>query len=582
MRLLLVEDDSMIGEAVLDLLRAEQYAVDWARDGDAADTALPGRAEPVYEHQGVSINPATREVTVRGTPVVLSGREWAVLEPLIARPGMVLSRQQLEDKLYGWGDEVSSNAVEVYIHGLRKKLGPELVLNVRDVMEKILRTFQGLLPRSLRMRLLMFLLAAIVLAGAVQGALAYRGALDEADALFDYHMQQTALALRSGLPVDAQGLGPGLDPEDENHEFIVQVWTNEGLRIFESAVGAALPQIAVLGFTNVQARGGTYRVFSMQTRSQVIQVAQNMAARRDMARSLALRTLAPLAIMAPLLVLAVWWGVSRSLAPVERVRRQLAQRQADDLSPVSDAQLPDEVQPLVSELNLLFERVQHAFEAQQHFVADAAHELRSPLAALRLQLQGLQRAGDDAARAAAIERLSAGIERATRLVEQLLTLARQEASTAVNDPVDLRATAQLALADVAPAAQARSMDVGLLESDAATVTGNAEALHMLARNLLDNAIKYSPPGGQVDLQVRREGDHAVVTVEDSGPGIAPEHRERAMQRFVRVTADGAPGSGLGLAIVQAIAQGHGATVALDSSARLGGLRVTVRFAAAKP
>lgn len=212
MRLLLVEDDPMIGEAVQDLLRAEHYAVDWARDGDAADTALrtqpydlvlldlglpkrdglavlrdlrtrkdrtpvlvatardavaqriegldagaddyvlkpydldellarirallrraAGRAEPVYEHQGVSINPATREVTVHGTPVVLSGREWAVLEPLIARPGMVLSRQQLEDKLYGWGDEVSSNAVEVYVHGLRKKLGPELVLNVRGV-----------------------------------------------------------------------------------------------------------------------------------------------------------------------------------------------------------------------------------------------------------------------------------------------------------------------------------------------------------------------------------------------------------------------------------------------------------------
>ena len=212
MRLLLVEDDPMIGEAVQDLLRAEHYAVDWARDGDAADTALrtqpydlvlldlglpkrdglavlrdlrtrqdrspvlvatardavakriqglaagaddyvlkpydldellarirallrraSGRAEPVYEHKGVCINPATREATVQGVPVVLSGREWAVLEPLIARPGMVLSRQQLEDKLYGWGDEVSSNAVEVYIHGLRKKLGADLLLNVRGV-----------------------------------------------------------------------------------------------------------------------------------------------------------------------------------------------------------------------------------------------------------------------------------------------------------------------------------------------------------------------------------------------------------------------------------------------------------------
>ena len=436
---------------------------------------------------------------------------------------------------------------------------------------------RGLLPRSLRMRLLVFLLAAIVLSGAVQGVLAYQGALAEADALFDYHMQQTALALRSGLPVDAQGNTPGLDPGDENQEFIVQVWSNEGLRIFESALDAALPQIAVLGFTNVQARGGTYRVFSLQTRAQVIQVAQNMAKRRDMARTLALRTLAPLAIMAPLLVLAVWWGVSRSLAPVERVRRQLAQRQADDLSPVSDAQLPDEVQPLVSELNLLFERVQRAFDAQEHFVADAAHELRSPLAALRLQLQGLQRAGDDTARAAAIERLSAGIDRATRLVEQLLTLARQESGSTATEPVDLRAIAQLALADVAPAAQARSMDVGLLDSEAATVPGNVEALRMLVRNLLDNAIKYTPPGGQVDVQVRADNGHAVLTVEDSGPGIAPEHRERVMQRFVRETAEGAPGSGLGLAIVLAIAQRHGAVVALDSSPRLGGLRVTLRF-----
>ena len=449
-------------------------------------------------------------------------------------------------------------------------------------MAKLSFALHGLLPRSLRMRLLAFLLAAIVLAGAVQGALAYRGALAEADALFDYHMQQTALALRSGLPVDAQGLGPGLDPEDENHEFIVQVWTNEGLRIFESAVGANLPQIAVLGFANVQARGGTYRVFSLQTRAQVIQVAQNMAVRQGMARTLALRTLAPLAFMAPLLVLAVWWGVSRSLAPVERVRRQLAQRQADDLSPVSDAQLPDEVQPLVSELNLLFERVQRAFETQQHFVADAAHELRSPLAALRLQLQGLQRADDDAARAAAAERLSSGIDRATRLVEQLLALARQEAAATPTEPVDLRAVAQLALADVAAAAQARGTDAGLLDSDAATVPGNAEALRMLVRNLLDNAIKYTPPGGQVDVQVHAEANgHAVrLTVEDSGPGIDAEHRGRALQRFVRVGSDSAAttGSGLGLAIVQAIAQRHGATVELGASERLGGLRVAVVFA----
>jgi len=123
--------------------------------------------------------------------------------------------------------------------------------------------------------------------------------------------------------------------------------------------------------------------------------------------------------------------------------------------------------------------------------------------------------------------------------------------------------------------------MGLLESDAAPVPGRPEALRMLVRNLLDNAVKYTPPGGQVDLQIQRTADNAVeLVVEDSGPGIAPEHRERVMQRFVRETADSAPGSGLGLAIVQAIAQAHGATVVLDASPRLQGLRVTVRFPAA--
>ena len=212
MRLLLVEDDTMIGESVLDLLRAERYAVDWVKDGERAETALrsqaydlilldlglprvdgltvlrslrsrkeripvliatardsvqqridgldagaddyvlkpydldellarirallrraAGRAEPVYEHMGVSLNPATREVMVGDRPVVLSAREWAVLEPLLARPGLVLSRAQLEEKLYGWNDEISSNAIEVYIHGLRKKLGADLIRNVRGV-----------------------------------------------------------------------------------------------------------------------------------------------------------------------------------------------------------------------------------------------------------------------------------------------------------------------------------------------------------------------------------------------------------------------------------------------------------------
>ncbi len=433
---------------------------------------------------------------------------------------------------------------------------------------------------SLRARLLVFLLAAIVLAAGAQALVAYRTVLKEADDIFDYHMQQMALSLRAGLPPSA-AVG-GLGGAEQNFEFVVQVWTVDGVRIFESAEEAALPQLAVLGFADVRARGTTYRVFSMQTRGLVIQEAQDMAARRHMAGSLALRTIVPVALMAPLLMLVVWWVVSLSLAPVARVRRQVASRQADDLSPVSEENLPQEVRPLVQELNLLFGRVRHAFDAQKHFVADAAHELRSPLAALKLQVQGLQRAPDDAARTLAVSRLSAGIDRATRLVEQMLALARHEASMAAGakpETVDLAEVARLAISDTVAAAQARRIDIGVAQADAgATVSGQPEALRMLLRNLIDNAVKYTPEEGRVDVGIVKRADGVELRVDDSGPGLPEAERARVLDRFYRSGEPQAPGSGLGLAIVKSIADLHGATVALEKSASLGGLRVRVVFA----
>ncbi|OUM02820.1 ATP-binding protein [Variovorax sp. JS1663] len=434
--------------------------------------------------------------------------------------------------------------------------------------------------KSLRARLLLFLLAAIVLAAGVQGFVAYRTVLEEADQIFDYHMQQMALSLRAGLPPSAAV--SGLGDSEENFEFVVQVWTLDGQRIFESAAQAALPQRAVLGFSNVRARGTTYRVFSLQSRTLVIQVAQDMAARRNMAGTLALRTVGPIALAAPLLMLVVWWVVSRSLAPVARVRSQVASRQADDLSPVSEGGLPEEVRPLVHELNLLFDRVRRAFEAQKHFVADAAHELRSPLAALKLQVQGLQRAHDDAARELAVGRLAAGIDRATRLVEQMLALARQEASAAAGAPpetVDLREVARLALSDAIAAAQARGIDIGIADADAdaARVLGRPEPLRTLLRNLLDNAVKYTPEGGRVDIRIARRNGATELAVEDSGPGLPAGERERVLDRFYRAGEPQAPGSGLGLAIVKSIADQHGAQLDIGRSEALGGLRVAVRF-----
>ncbi|MCD2515797.1 ATP-binding protein [Massilia sp. G4R7] len=460
--------------------------------------------------------------------------------------------------------------------------------------------FRPRVTHSLRGRLLWYLLAAITLAALAQASIAYRTALHDADQIFDYHMQQMALSLRSGTPLSnteaqeriaaqaAENPTPGAEAGAEgganSDDMVVQMWSPDGVQVFHSVSRAKLPQRAVLGFSNVKSNGTTYRVFSIQTANQTVQVAQDLAVRRNMAGNLALRILGPIAVMMPILMLVVWWVVSGSLEPVARLRSQVASRPADDLSPVSDTGLPDEVRPLVQELNLLFGRVKTAFEAQQTFVADAAHELRTPLAALRLQAQSLERAESLEARKLAVSRLTAGIDRATRLVEQLLVLARQEATAAggaVTSPVELSDLARRTVADLAGVAAAKGVDVGIQQADPASVEGQPDALQILLRNLVDNAIKYTPGGGTADISVKSdvvEGAARVsVTVEDSGPGIPPDERERVFDRFYRVAGSEAAGSGLGLAIIKAIAERHGATLALGQSERLGGLAATVTF-----
>ena len=440
------------------------------------------------------------------------------------------------------------------------------------------------MTHSLRGRLLWFLLAAITIAAVAQATIAYRTALHDADQIFDYHMQQMALSLRSSTPLSNDEARARQEAESAggNDDMVVQMWSPDGAQMFHSVSRARLPQRAVLGFSNVRANSTTYRVFSIQTSNQTVQVAQDLAVRRNMAGNLALRTLGPIAVMMPILMLVVWWVVSGSLQPVARVRSQVASRQADDLSPVSDTGLPDEVRPLVQELNLLFGRVRTAFEAQQHFVADAAHELRTPLAALRLQAQSLDRADTPEARQVAVSRLTAGIDRATRLVEQLLILARQEATAAEGTaaktrPVDLADLARRTAADLAGVAAAKGVDLGLQQADPASVDGQPDALQILLRNLVDNAVKYTPGGGTVDISVLSGAGTVAVQVEDSGPGIPPEERERVFDRFYRVAGSEAAGSGLGLAIIKAIAERHGAVLTLGSSERLGGLMATVTF-----
>jgi two-component system, OmpR family, sensor kinase len=436
--------------------------------------------------------------------------------------------------------------------------------------------------RSIRARLLAWLFAGVVFIGAAGGGIVYRNALAEADAFFDYHLRQTALLLRDE-PVEY--VAPQIPANDAAYDFVVQVWTLDGVRVYLSRPHSVLPNITTLGFSTVTTREGLWRVYGAQAATKVIQVAQPMRVRKQQAVDLALKTLRPFALLLPILGFLIWIAVGRALQPLQRLTTLVKSRRVDALDPLPNERLPDEVRPLVDALNDLLVRLGVALDRERAFMADAAHELRTPLTALHLQMGTLSRAANEAERNDAMERLSAGMQRAIRLVEQMLSFARQEPRIEpTRAPVPLADIARDVVAELVPLADAKQIDLGISNSQPAVVTGDPDALRTLTRNLVDNAVRYTPVGGRVDVSVENGGDsgQALLKVVDNGPGIPAEERSRVLDRFYRRPGTSPPGSGLGMAIVKAIADTHGATLELDSGPDGTGLAVSVRFRGPTP
>lgn len=418
----------------------------------------------------------------------------------------------------------------------------------------------------------------LALAAVAIGMVTYRNVLNEAEAQFDYQLRQMALSLRDQgeiAPPQADALVDG------QLDFVVQIWTVDGRSIYASRVHAALPARALLGFANVSAGDQVWRTFSVATQDRVIQVAQPLAIRRSLAAGTALRSVKPLLWLAPLLMLAGAWLIAMTLRPLRQVAADVRQRDAQSLDPLPHAGLPEEVSTLVDALNHLLQRLSQSAQAQRAFVSDAAHELRSPLTALKLQLQLIRRADDDTTREQAVNALTQGIDRAARLVEQLLVLARVEPGAPMIEDarVDLAEVARQAVADMVPFAISRRVEPALEAPSTALVHGDQAMLTALVRNLVDNAVRYAGAGSTATVRVTASGDHVKLQVDDAGPGIPVQDRERVFDRFYRRNSGGEEGSGLGLAIVRGIAERHAARVMLEDSP-LGGLRVSVVFPAA--
>jgi two-component system OmpR family sensor kinase/two-component system sensor histidine kinase QseC len=428
---------------------------------------------------------------------------------------------------------------------------------------------------SIRGRLLVALTLLVVVASALAAGVTYRRVLSETSTLFDYQLRQMALSL-----VGQISLAPRIEvPRNQSDvDFVVQIWDPFGARVYLSRPGLPWINQAVLGFADVRLQGRTWRTYGLQTGDGVIQIAQPAFVREQLARAAALRVAVPIMLLLPVMVLCLAWIVRRSLKPLSHVTADIQRRDARSLAPLPSSRLPGELRPLVDELNRLLDRLQESFAAQRAFIADAAHELRSPLTALRLQLQLFDRAPDDAARSIARVGLGGAVERSIHLVEQLLTLARSEpqelAPSAQN--VDLRSIAAQAIADTHPLASARSIELSLDGESPAFIRGDADALRALVRNLVDNAVRYSPPGGSVRVRCEAQAGRVRLRVTDSGPGIPPADRARVFDRFHRQPGRQELGTGLGLAIVKAVAARHGAAVNLGDAPG-GGLEVQVDF-----
>lgn len=441
-------------------------------------------------------------------------------------------------------------------------------------------------PDSLQGRLLGLVLATATAVWVAAAALTWIDVRHELDELLDGHLAQSAalLVAQQGHPDDDEQVdAPVLHRYAPRVTF--QVF-HEGRLAMRSGNAPAAPLVAqdglsARGFHTVVLDGERWRVFAAQGMEHDVQVfvGERESARASILRAVLRSTLWPELVGLPLLALAACWAVRRGLTPLRWLAGTLDSRDPGALQPLAQAGAPSEVRTLLQALNALFARIGSLLERERRFTGDAAHELRTPVAAVRAQAQVALAAEDDAQRRRALQATLAGCDRATRVLEQLLTLSRLESGAAATlVPVDVAQVVRAAVAELAPASLARQQVLELEAEPASRILGDETLLGVLARNAVDNAIRYSPAGARIAVTVERSGREVLLRVEDSGPGLAEAGMQRLGERFFRGTGQEASGTGLGWSIMQRIVVAHGGSLRPARSASLGGLAVHATFA----
>jgi len=446
---------------------------------------------------------------------------------------------------------------------------------------------------SLQGRLAWVVLGMLVSAWILSAVVVWFDARHEVEEILDSHLAQAAALVVGQARQDVHVGGGRIDMPDLHryaYKTAIQVYRGDRL-LLRSANAPETPLTGAgpgrendgAGFRTVEIAGSDWRVFSVDDAPSGLRVLVGEAARaRNAILTAVLRsTLWPTLVALPLLMLAVWWALRRGLAPMRRLGRVLVERRPDAVDRLRLDDAPAEMVPLVDALNALFERIEMLLVSERRFTADAAHELRTPIAGIRAHAQVALHEADGGLRRHALQSTLDGCDRATRLVEQLLTLSRLDAETSLDEQaVEMRGLVRDVLAAMAPGALGRRQSLALEDGPACAMSGDETLLAVLVRNLVDNAIRHSPPGAQVQVSVECDGADVTLTVEDSGPGLAEADLARVGERFFRALGTLGSGSGLGMSIVHRIAAAHRMSVEVGRSAALGGLRVRVRGAAA--
>lgn len=434
---------------------------------------------------------------------------------------------------------------------------------------------------SVQRRLSVMLSMAILMVAVVAGIFSFHSSFEDAHELQDDMLRQVARIMdRQRLSPDRPVTEAHDQSGDEEERVIVQRLGQPPSSLGVDA-GGPLPLPTTLhdGLHTLQLEGETFRVLVRTTAAgERIAVAQESGFRDEIARDSALRTVTPLLLLVPVLLWAVADLVRKMFRPIAALAQDVDQRSEQELHPIDDGHVPAEIRPFVVAINRLLTRVGQSMEAQRRFVADAAHELRSPMTALSLQAERLAHADMSDPARERLATLRQGIERGRKLLDQLLSLAKaQAATTTPTEPLSVQGVYRQVLEDLMPLAEAKRIDIGIEGSQDALVWVSELDLIALVRNLVDNAIRYTPEGGRVDLSVNLSQGHTVLRIQDSGPGIPLAERDRVFDPFYRVLGSEQIGSGLGLAIVQAIAKRIGAEIRLRSAdgAQQAGLRVDV-------